>query len=541
MKKTLVLHPILFTLYAIMALFINNITQMELANVRVLLFAALGAVALLVILRLIIKDAVKAGLIASGVILLSFSYGHVQTLSEDWPLFGEVIDQPGILALVWLCILAIWSYGVLARWRNLEAVNGYLNWVSLILNVFPIYTFVMFTRQSQAAAPLIPAYASQVWEQSGVLEIDEMPDLVGEDRPDIYYIILDAYTRADVLEALYGYDNRWFVQALEDRGFFVAEASQSNYTETVLSITSALNMAHLDTMPDYFLDHAELDNDWIVNQVTESLMDANKVTEFLKSRDYTFVTYDSGYAKTISEHADVYLSPPGVGDLNTQEMMFEMMLLDTSLGRVYMRLRGEAFTPLQALFDAQRQRVIFTLESLPEFARKEGDYFVFAHIVSPHTPFVFGPQGEAITGVDPFTLMDIHPGREENVPLYRGQVNYLNRLVLQTVDRILEDSTEPPIIIIQGDHSSKVYSQTDPSEDIRMSLLFPILNAYHYPGVSAEKVYPSITPVNTFRVLFDAYFGTGLGLLPDRSYLLESSRGRREFVDVCQTYAFCAP
>lgn len=43
-----------------------------------------------------------------------------------------------------------------------------------------------------------------------------------------------------------------------------------------------------------------------------------------------------------------------------------------------------------------------------------------------------------------------------------------------------------------------------------------ILNALYLPGVAAP-LYDSITPVNTFRVVLDAYFGQHLPLLTDVS------------------------
>ena len=43
-----------------------------------------------------------------------------------------------------------------------------------------------------------------------------------------------------------------------------------------------------------------------------------------------------------------------------------------------------------------------------------------------------------------------------------------------------------------------------------------ILNAYYLPGDGSKKLYPSISPVNTFRVVFSHYFGADLDLLPDR-------------------------
>jgi len=38
--------------------------------------------------------------------------------------------------------------------------------------------------------------------------------------------------------------------------------------------------------------------------------------------------------------------------------------------------------------------------------------------------------------------------------------------------------------------------------------------------LNSEIVYPSMTPVNTFRVIFNTYFGTDLPYLEDKSYLM---------------------
>jgi len=71
-------------------------------------------------------------------------------------------------------------------------------------------------------------------------------------------------------------------------------------------------------------------------------------------------------------------------------------------------------------------------------------------------------------------------------------------------DEILARSEVPPIIVLQADHG--------PSEEMG------IFNAFYFPEDGRSYLYPSITPVNTFRLIFDFYFGTNLGLLEDRSY-----------------------
>jgi hypothetical protein len=45
-----------------------------------------------------------------------------------------------------------------------------------------------------------------------------------------------------------------------------------------------------------------------------------------------------------------------------------------------------------------------------------------------------------------------------------------------------------------------------------------ILNAYYVNEQAKQDLYPTITPVNTFRVIFNHYFGTTYPLLEDLSY-----------------------
>jgi hypothetical protein len=40
----------------------------------------------------------------------------------------------------------------------------------------------------------------------------------------------------------------------------------------------------------------------------------------------------------------------------------------------------------------------------------------------------------------------------------------------------------------------------------------------YLPGVDHRALYPTMTPVNEFRMIFNLYFGSNLPLLPDRSY-----------------------
>jgi hypothetical protein len=71
------------------------------------------------------------------------------------------------------------------------------------------------------------------------------------------------------------------------------------------------------------------------------------------------------------------------------------------------------------------------------------------------------------------------------------------------------------VIIIQGDHALAGAKDR-----------FGILNAYYLPGINKDILYPTISPVNSFRIVFNQYFGAKLPLLPDRSYLFQEENGK---------------
>lgn len=143
-------------------------------------------------------------------------------------------------------------------------------------------------------------------------------------------------------------------------------------------------------------------------------------------------------------------------------------------------------------------RIEYNLDKLETVPLIPSPKFVFAHINAPHEPYIFSKSGRFI------------PDQEAYIPGYRDQVVYINERVLSIIDKILASSDRPPIIVLQGDHGGG-----ETQNDFRR---MHILNAYYIPNGGVERLYPEITPVNTFRVIFDTYFGSSYGLLPDVSY-----------------------
>lgn len=104
-----------------------------------------------------------------------------------------------------------------------------------------------------------------------------------------------------------------------------------------------------------------------------------------------------------------------------------------------------------------------------------------------------------------------------------SQVAYIDRRIAEISAEMIRQSDPPPILIIQGDHGVAGHNGLQ------------ILNLYYFPQGGAEALYPTITPVNSFRILFDTYFGADLDLLPDYSFdQVDESTQVKEPQPACQ-------
>jgi hypothetical protein len=308
-------------------------------------------------------------------------------------------------------------------------------------------------------------------------------------KPDIYYIILDSYSRDDMLKKFYHLDNTPFLSQLDQMGFYVARCAQSNYSQTELSLASSLNYDYLDNLGDQFHPGNTRRAGLI------ELIQHSAVRSTLENLGYKVVALDTGYDPTRLTDADSYLAPRLRSEIND----FEETFVRTTAAR----LVAEGVVSLNLPPDwkkrdqAHRERILFELEQLRQIPSLPGPKFVFAHIITPHWPYIFGPNGEPV-----------HE-RPESETGYHDQVVFINQQILPILQNILAQSNPPPIIIVQGDHGAVL---DDPQR--RMT----ILNAYYLPEGGEQSLYEAISPVNTFRVIFNFYFDLQAPLLADTSH-----------------------
>jgi hypothetical protein len=416
-----------------------------------------------------------------------------------------------VLSMFWIALMLV-VYRVATRRKNWKRVAPqFLFLMALIAFLVPSIRIIWTWGRIR---PLL----SESFETSRV-NVELTPD-DGLGVPDVYYILLDGYGREDILEEFYHYDNSHFLDELEEQGFFIAEESRSNYSNTITSLASSINMNYLEEIAEIPSD------DLLCRMVLSQSIDSSEVMRIFRELDYEFVAFSSGFPSTEITEADVYLQSEEIG-LNP----FESLLVRNSILLSVFEISANTGIPLEYPgYSGHRERMSFALDQLPRLSGEPGPKFVFVHIVAPHPPFVFDAEGRATDQRYPFVIWDgnmFQGTNEEYIQGYSDQVSFLNDSLLTWVEGLLSGSSPEPIIILQGDHGPRsTVVWRSPSEDA-MREGTEILNAYYLPGVDNAVLYDEISPVNSFRIILNEYFNANLELLPDRTFFM--STGCQDF------------
>jgi len=519
-QRTIWFHPLLLAIYPALSLLAANIDQVRLSQG----FRLTGASLLIGVLtylgaRLILRRWDTAALVASLVLMAALSYGRLYDGLKELGLSGETLVRHRYLLPVYAGIVGV---GILwcARRREAATLNRVLNVVSVVAIAFPLTVLGSELAQSLSPSRLTPAECS-------------LQPPVGQPLPDVYLIIMDAYERDDVLREFHGYDNSPFLNSLEGLGFYVAYGSLSNYRHTELSLSSMLNMEYSQDFPERFGARPRS-----VKDATE-LIRTSQVRRELECLGYLTVAFETGHIWTEWRDSDYFLqrstTPLGAIGLNPRINRLEYMFLETTLARVALDglMASQAAKPPSALDRTIdfRDRIFFVFDQLEDVPALPSPKLVFVHILSPHPPFVFGPNGEPVSAAEFETAS---PGTARDNPLlqaYADQVTYLNKRLLEGLEIILAESEPRPVILLMGDHGWA---------DRNMEDKLSILNAYLVPPDAAAQLGQTITPVNSFRVIFDTVFGGSYGQLPNVSYFSTETE-EFDFVIVPNTWTSSSP
>jgi hypothetical protein len=501
MKRIQAFHPPFIAAYPVLALYSSNTSLVPISDLWRPLSVLVGSSFILWgLLYAALRD-VKRSAVATSLFLIGLlGFGHAT--------HSVTVDQREPLLVVWWLLFVVIGW-IIVR-KLYRPANTFLSVGSVVLVALASYNIVRINL----------TYRS-------ISAVSQTSNLVAKrnDLPDVFYIILDGYGGESALKHAFGFSNRIFINELKKRGFYIADRSHTNYCETELSLASSLNLQYVsplikDTDPDSH-DRHELDQ----------LITNNEARRRFEQNGYRFIAITSGFPGIRFDKADLI-----------KEDSTSYSLLETSL--IQLAALPAAMTQLTSVVDERRRllnQAFTTLEKAGTRTRQPR--FIFVHILAPHPPFSFGPNGEPVRQKHiPYGYWDgSHYMSVGGTPkLYRdgyvGQVQYVNRRILEAIDSLLSRADTPPIIIIQGDHGSKSRLDQENLRGTDLQEVFPILNAYLAPKPIKDELYPEISPVNSLRTVLRVIFSDDLPNLRDKSYYSTWSKPYR-FSDVSEKIA----
>ncbi len=476
-------HHFLFGMFPVLFLFSRNIGQGELhiGDIFLPLAVVLGiAFVFFSVFSFWAKDRHKGAILASVFLLSFLSYGHGYTILNEFIGLRHKVLLPVIGVL-----LAGFSYFIFRYRRNILNATIVLNIVSLSMLIPPVNSLVIGLVHS--------SIEERTFKESKEAESFQSKAVSGE-FPDIYYLIIDSYVANSTLKKIYDYDNREFTGYLEDKGFKIASNSRSNYSSTFLSLASSLNMNYVNYLK-YVLGAR---NDF---RILYSMVRNNRVKDFLRNKGYRILHFGMWW-----ESGDFEREMGFNLHKNKHLSSFALILMQNSILNIF----------YDYYFASVIKEVTYnTFDMVAKVPQLNGPNFVFAYFYGLHPPFIFGAEGENIKA---YQAVESLKDRVKWKKLYLSQLQFYNSKLEELIDRILAKSRVPPIIILQSDHGTQFSACS--SENFKGCIQEKMrnFNAYYLPGNGDEMFYDSITPVNSFRLIFKHYFGAKINLLSDLCY-----------------------
>lgn len=429
------------------------------------------------------RNTVKAALAAGLLLGLYFFFGAIQDFLKAYlhpfSRYAILVPAIGVAAAVWLIYLR--------RTRNVfSRLLFYLNLLfALYIMIDGISVFV------SAGNP--PRFGHGTGASRDTISYAHYNGA----KPDIYFLLFDAYTSSLALKEQYQYDNGDFDRFLKAKGFHLQRESFSNYKYTILSMPSILNMGYLDKLRDvkggpvaeyYYLSDLIKDNDLMT---------------WLHSIGYEIVNcsiFDlRGHPSPIEESL-----LPLQTRLITDQTFYSRFYRD--IGWNFYQFTINPLSEKEIDLSLNNDNRLIDCLVKASSVRTAHPRFIYGHFNIPHPPYYFDRNGNRKKVKAPYT-----PADEDRLPDYLDYLPYTNSKAEAMIDTILKNTGGNAVIILMGDHGLRYHDRLGYNP-------LPFLqnqNAVYFPGKDYRLFYDSISGVNQFRVVLNSLFRQNIPLLKD--------------------------
>ena len=509
--KSKKIHPILVAIFPILIIYSQNIGRVEIGELFLPVIIIVGlTIGLYYFLKSILKNENKSAIIVTLILITLFSYGHIYYLLNDVMIDEFDIGKNRYLIPAFGLALGISIFFIIRARRVFDNATSILNVISIVFIIVAISNVALVGAEITSCDECSnQELFYETRDFSGYFETHKFSISENQELPDVYYLVLDEYARNDALVEYHDFSNHELTEFLENKGFHIAKNSFANYPMSVQSIPATMNMDYINFLADEI--GTEVRNYKPLNEKNYGLYPNNMVIKNFKEMNYKIITFNT-FALHLHEnplsdetfcHRDKFLLDNRLVDV----------LARTSIFGYYVERWAEG---------ELRQVTLCAFENFGNAGNVfDEPVFVWAHIMLPHPPWVFGPNGEEITPGKPLLITDNPEFRDsgwEPKRQYIQQVQFANKKTIEAVENILENNKNA-IIIIQGDHGTAWETNwMEPSKDDAWQRLRNF-DAIYFPDENKRvQLNDDRTLVNTFRIVFNSYFGSDYEMLENKMY-----------------------
>jgi len=480
--KNPIIYPILISLMPILFLYQDNMREIPIQDIvtPLVLSIAITFVSWFILKYFFNIRKVSVGI--SFIIILLIIFSHVRIFfanNEDMNLQfigSNIILMPIILSVGIIGFIFLYK-------KNIPTET------TSIFNVMAIVVILFIGSQ------LTIYFINDDSQISSFSEFVKIPIIQSDvvDKPDVYLLVLDAYSGDITLERDYNFDNSKYKNELRDRGFVVQDYTYSNYPNTNLSMPSIMNMVYLDSIAE------RLGGDSRDVTGMREIRNENNAMKIFKENDYNIITFFAGANAAASK------------ELIDERLCGSFLDLSPELQRAFVYM----YFPLsytRALFfdNYQYDRLECTFSTVLNFDKKDDNpLYMHIHILLPHPPFVFNSDGER---VEHKYTKDIFDASLRDA--YLEQTIFANKITIEMIDSI-QQRDDSAVIIVMSDHGGRLGVNWDNPTEMDYYRALNNISAFYFPGHEGD-IPEKIASVNTYRVLFNTYFNTDYEILEDR-------------------------
>jgi len=449
----------------------------------------------------ILKNSYKSSIFICWLIIIFFSYGYLISFLSEITIFQESIGRHRYIGSLFLIITII--IFLLIK-NSKKPFNNFISPIlvsSLILISFNLIQIFIY-------------YSSPRTEILEILNIEELETTQSlKNKPDVYHIILDMYPNEKVLQSRFDFNNLEFLTEMKDLGFNNFNG-RSNYMRTKHSIPSTINLIHL-------------------NELNSNQLKSIQETEWSFKK-----SLEGYYAKKLGYKINHLSTNDPDSILGWMLGDFTRVLVKTS----FLRIIEDSPIPINKLWIVKDSSFFNNnLNKLEKISTDQDSTWTFFYSRPPHPPFIFNQDGTLRNKKEydqDFATNLTDTWSENTQKLYINQIEYVNKELLKTLTKILENSKVNPIILIHSDHGIHNFSGNMGDEKLDNTTEKVLEEHYNtlttfYSVDSCEKIdNHEISNVNLIRTILRECFGLNISNINDNSYW--SPRHQNKFIPVIE-------